>query len=364
MKEMRPGWAALDPAVRGTLSAQLAANIRRKVSIGELKPGDRLPGVRELASICGTSVRVPIAAFAALARDGVVASRPRVGTVVLGQKRRAWHGRVLMLRNCVCPDYVGMALREEIAVALARASWRVEFASVPHVRNRNSPDVAAFKRELAEKPDFAVLCFGNAATQRAVERRGVPYATLDGSLPLGRNQVVNVVWSYDRAVAEFAADCGRKGVGGVFALHITSMHYLGMEEALAKRGVPLETMVVKPRLSIDRLESFRECGYRAVKNRLAKGARPELVFFADDYLAVGGLWALAEAGLKIPDDVKVVTVANRNNVPFHPGGLTRIEWDQCANGAKISRALLKYLEAGVQSGNMFIAPRYVRGGTF
>ena len=48
------------------------------------------------------------------------------------------------------------------------------------------------------------------------------------------------------------------------------------------------------------------------------------------------MWAFAEAGLRVPEDVKVVTVANRNNVPFFPKALTRMEWDQSANGARIS----------------------------
>ena len=356
---------SLDPAGFGTLSEQLAAILKRRIALGELKPGDRLPGVRQLARMCETSVRVPLAALDSLAKEGLVASRPRIGAVVLGQKRKIWRGRVLVLRNCVCTDYTGMALREEIANALSRANWRVEFVSVPHTRDRRSPDMSGVMRELTEKVDFAVICFGHELAMQAMEDRGIPYATLDGALPLRQNQAVNVVWTYDRAVSEFAADCTQKGVKDVFAVSFCDMHRLWLAKALDKEGgVSLETTVVKPRISADRLESFRECGYRAVKARLAKGRIPDVVFFADDYLAVGGLWAIAEAGLRVPCDMKVVTLANRNNRPFYPKALTRLEWDLCANGAKISRAILKYLEGGVRTGNLFLSPRYVRGDTF
>ena len=354
----------LDPAGFGTLSEQLAAVLKRRIALGELKPGDRLPGVRELARICGTSVRVPLAAIDALAKEGLVASRPRIGAVVLGKRRKLWRGRVLMLRNCVCADYTGLTLREEISNTLSRANWRVEFVTVPHTRDRRHPDMSGVERDLAETVDFVILCFGSEMAAQAIEKRGIPYATLDGLLPLRRNQVANAVWTYGRAVADFAADCKRKGIKNVFAVGFDMMPNMGIETAMEDAGVALETMVVNPCWSSERLESFRECGYKAIKARLASGRMPDLVFFADDYLAVGGLWAIAEAGLRIPDDIKVVTVACRNNRPFYPKPLTRIEWDLGAIGAKFSRAILKFLEDGARSGNMFFSPRYVCGETF
>ena len=359
-------WVSLDNASPDALSDQLAAAIRRKIALGELKPGDRLPSVREMARICGTSVRVPLTALDVLTGEGAVVSRPRLGTIVLGQKRKMWRGRVLVLRNCVCPDYTGMVLREEIAVALARASWRVEFVSVPHAKGRKTPDMNAVTRDLAEDIDFAICCFGSEKAIRALEEKGVKYAVLDGSLSRGPNNVVNVIWAYDSAVREFAADCVRKGVERVFAVSfdVMSVQRMGMSRAMADAGIALDAVSVTPSLLSSRLESFRECGYRAVRERLADDTRPEVVFFADDYLAVGGMWALAEAGLRVPEDVKVVTVANRNNVPFFPKALTRMEWDQSANGARISRAILKFLRDGVERGNMFLSPGYFCGETF
>ena len=355
---------ALDPAGIGTLGDQLADILRRKIALGELKPGDRLPGVRQLAKACGTSVRIPLSALAALEREGLIASRPRIGAVVLGRKRKLWRGRVLMLRNCVCPDYTGMVLREEIAVALARSNWRVEFVSVPHTRDKHFPNMSAVERELAGTVDFAVMCFGSPKGIQVLEKKSIRYAVLDGSLPLGDNNAVNVIWTYDKAVAEFAADCALKGMGSVFAVSADVMHHTGMAAALDRVGVALETKVVRPSISQDRLKSFRACGYRAVKERLARNPPPPLVFFADDYLAVGGLWAIAEAGLRVPDDIKVVTVSVRNNVPFFTCSLTRIEWHLDSLAAKVSGAILRFLEKGVSAGNIFASPAYIRGKSF
>ena len=78
----------LDPAAAETLTEQLADNLRRAIANGICKPGDKLPGVRQMAKLCGTSVQVPIGAMKALATDGFVKARPRIGCVVLEQNRK------------------------------------------------------------------------------------------------------------------------------------------------------------------------------------------------------------------------------------------------------------------------------------
>ena len=46
--------------------------------------------------------------------------------------------------------------------------------------------------------------------------------------------------------------------------------------------------------------------YRAAKRLLALKDRPSCIFFPDDYAYIGGIKAISEAGLRIPDDISVV----------------------------------------------------------
>ncbi|MBQ6246331.1 MAG: substrate-binding domain-containing protein [Kiritimatiellae bacterium] len=57
--------------------------------------------------------------------------------------------------------------------------------------------------------------------------------------------------------------------------------------------------------------------------RLAKGRKwlPDLLFFRDDHLATGALVALSVAGVRIPEDVRVVTWANRDLGPAFAAGV-------------------------------------------
>src|SRR5436190_9347576 len=64
------------------LGAQLAWRLRALIASGQLGPGDRLPGVRELASGTGVNVNTARTVYRRLEEDGLIVSRHGLGTFV------------------------------------------------------------------------------------------------------------------------------------------------------------------------------------------------------------------------------------------------------------------------------------------
>src|SRR4051794_19842698 len=64
------------------LGTQLAWKLRAAVAAGALRPGDRLPAVRELAAAAGVNVNTVRAVYARLAEQGVIVSEHGRGTFV------------------------------------------------------------------------------------------------------------------------------------------------------------------------------------------------------------------------------------------------------------------------------------------
>src|SRR3954452_9104666 len=64
------------------LGAQLAWRLRVLIASGQLGAGDRLPGVRELASGTGVNVNTARSVYRRLEGDGLIASRHGLGTFV------------------------------------------------------------------------------------------------------------------------------------------------------------------------------------------------------------------------------------------------------------------------------------------
>ncbi|MEU4331274.1 TetR/AcrR family transcriptional regulator C-terminal domain-containing protein [Nonomuraea dietziae] len=57
-------------------------DVKRRIASGKLKPGDRLPPVRQVARQWGVALATATKAMNTLQQQGVVVARPRVGTVV------------------------------------------------------------------------------------------------------------------------------------------------------------------------------------------------------------------------------------------------------------------------------------------
>jgi len=77
----------LNPTSTQPLYLQLTQQIRHAVEIGELQPGDVLPGIRTLAEQLVVSPNTVVKAYADLESDGVLEMRHGAGAFVAGRRR-------------------------------------------------------------------------------------------------------------------------------------------------------------------------------------------------------------------------------------------------------------------------------------
>lgn len=69
-------------------SARIVAEIRRRILVGELNTGDRVPSTRQLTRDFGVAMATATKALAALREDGLVRALPGIGTVVAADPAR------------------------------------------------------------------------------------------------------------------------------------------------------------------------------------------------------------------------------------------------------------------------------------
>jgi DNA-binding transcriptional regulator YhcF (GntR family) len=72
-------------------STRIATELRRRITAGELSPGDRVPSTRQIVTDWGVAMATASKALAILRQDGLVEALPGFGTVVAG--KRAAPGR-------------------------------------------------------------------------------------------------------------------------------------------------------------------------------------------------------------------------------------------------------------------------------
>ena len=141
----------------------------------------------------------------------------------------------------------------------------------------------------------------------------------------------------------------------------------GSEVARHAAGIEVRTWRVPKALDYGTGYELSQWAMSFFRSRFAsKGATwlPELIFSSDDHLTTGMLAAFYEAGIRIPDDVQLVTLSNLDYGPVFPRPLTRMEYDTSAIGKTMTGSILSYLQTGEFPQGIVVGPKYVRGETF
>jgi DNA-binding transcriptional MocR family regulator len=174
----------LDRTARTPLSAQLADALRSAVAAGTLRPGDRLPSTRELATALRVSRTVTAAAYDQLLAEGWADGRRGAGTFVVGGP-----GTVIAPRapgppaEAAGPALVDLRAGSPCLEVLDRAAWRRAWRSAgdvaPDARTEAAGD-PAFRRAVAEHllrhrglgvgPDDVLATAGTSAAVAEVAR--------------------------------------------------------------------------------------------------------------------------------------------------------------------------------------------------
>ena len=85
---------------------------------------------------------------------------------------------------------------------------------------------------------------------------------------------------------------------------------------------------------------------------------------ADDYLAMGAIAALLESGVRIPEDVRLVTYYNKGFGPILTKTLARIEGDPESSARECVRGIVEWFKTDRFPELKLPQAVYVRGETF
>ena len=355
----------LDRARHGELASQLADQLRRSIETGYYRSGDILPPVRDLAMLLDVSKGIAEQAIALIREEGLISPRPAVGSVVCAKDRPLWKGHVVI----VAPPGRGNPLDNMVHVAvrdsLTAAGYLTTSASVGESAPGRFDDFTLLDSVLRQQADLVVQVQGQDCIARWLSKRGVPFVRLGLTDFQPPNCVGLVRRDDDLAVADFAAHCREVGVKSVVQLSV--FHRANVAEALAACGVAVKTVRVPKALDYGTGYELSQWAMSFFRSRLAsKGSTwlPELIFSSDDHLTTGMLAAFYEAGIRIPNDVRLVTLSNFDYGPVFPRPLTRMEYDTSAIGKTLTECVLSYLRTGDFPKDVVVGPKYVRGETF
>jgi len=167
----------------------------------------------------------------------------------------------------------------------------------------NAVEAAAAMRAMQGRVDGFLLMSPHADAGFLRQNRGdLPMVLMNTPLKRARCAVLNVD-NYGGAFAmvQHLVNCGRRRVAliaGPENNFDAGERRRGYEAAMARFAPTIAPQVLAG-------DFTEEAGYNAARELLANKLRPQAVFAANDMMAVGCLYALREAGVRVPEDIAV-----------------------------------------------------------
>jgi len=255
---------------------------------------------------------------------------------------------LVCLSNDLCsvdrPGFVNEILTPLIA-ELADRGWRTTLA--PYA---NDNPLGVSRAQLGDAT--AVVLPADVETERLVEalarealKAGIVPVTLGNTYPgLPALMVDGDQYQGGRVVAEHLLGLGHRDVAVVLGDR-ASEHSIkrcrGFSDFYAERGHPLPEAAI-----------WGEGGFWVVRahrltlERVTAGARPSAIFYLSDAMAVGGVYALREAGLRVPGDVSVAGFDDSTGARELEPALTTVRVETGDAGIRLAQSLVQVVKRG------------------
>ena len=363
-----PGFR-VDRTCAKRLSDQLYAGFKAAIVTGFYAAGDVLPARDKIAAHYGVSETVVRKALSRLMADNLLVSRPRIGCTVLKPKDRKSFERVLIAISELSGAYAMSVSEATIETVLIKAGYCPYVVTLESGRD-GSIDRTLFRQALEHRPDFVVIYCSEIhrkALSRIVERFGYPYLLVGDALLAARcGEIADITMSFAKPLEDVVRACRRARVRNICQVDFgSSSPIMNIWNRLRDSEMFIERLSVDLKPVFANLEGIQRASAEAMLRRLKAGPLPDLLFFADDYLTMGALPVLLENGIRIPEDVKVVTFANRGFGPVFTKSFSRIEVDMRARGKAIAESLITWFRTGVFNEPATDGlPVYIPGETF
>ena len=307
---------SIDRTSGQTLTDQVVSGVQSGILRRFWKDGQSLPTRKDFVKGLGVSGNVIQHAMARLTAEGLIVPRPRLGCIVRRAGRRKISRLVLNIsagRDCsFSPSCFFHAFQER----LAQAHVQCVSTSLPRKRTGRF-DYAFLDYELSRRPDLVVANVGAMEVESLsmrLDRMSIPYVLM-GAAPKFPTRHPNLLATrrqpdVQSLLRPFVDDCRAAKIRSVLWVAWTEHALLDPRPMLEKAGVCVETLPLALDESCENFDNLFAAVGESFRARLARGPMCDLIFSTDDYLTKGFLPVLLESGLRIPEDVRLVTFRN------------------------------------------------------
>ena len=327
-------------------SDEIADVLRFELEGGRYRVGRCLPPIDELRRRFGVGEFAVRAALHKLRDEGLVTVTKHVGVTVAEKVAHIWKGNIAFVHSSKVGSYFSHKLAMQLACRFEAAGWLMHSVFL-EANTDGCIDTEALKRHISGGLAFAVVLSEFRQIAELLDRMSVPYVVVDGytrEFPNARAVIRDNKLECYSALVNYMKASGKKT--------ILEIDYERRMDRAFKKMLSDSGIIVRRELcsfdneTIHHLSDVRKIGFKAVSRFLSGniGQLPDIMLFDDDYLAAGGVLAILQAGIRIPDDIEVATHSNKGDEMLVGLPHCRIENDPESQGDMIAKYVLMLLD--------------------
>jgi LacI family transcriptional regulator len=301
-----------------------------------------------------------------------VAQHANVSTTAVSKVLRNAYGVSPTMQAKVRQAIAELGYRPNAAARGMRGRTYTIGVMLPNIRNPFFPEILDGLTDHLRDTDYQVLlgpgCNGEDAEARVTE--AMIDRSMDGMILIapvssrshlehvaglvptvvvgrhGRSAVYDTVADDDivgaALVVGHLAGQGHRRIAHIEHLETDPTHLAEMPNAIRAEGYrqAMRAHDLADEIDIVSTTYTQEGGYLGAKRLLARPRRPTAIFAGADIVAMGALDAIAEAGLRVPDDISVAGYDNTTFAAFGPISLTSVDQAGHEIGGNAARLLL------------------------
>ena len=337
------------------LHVQLLDELRHKIVTGELKPHDMLPSELELTETLNISRATLQHAWRSAREEGLIYRIAGKGTFVA---ERAKPSTGLSAVAFIIPEYrdtFAMNLMTGAEQVLRKQGYHMLFASTDRSLDEENRLLADFARQRVRGVILVPVHGPLKDRVLASGKLDLPVVLMDRPI----NGVVLPCVSSDNYAGGLQAvnhliELGHQRILFVARPHMdlwsVSERYRAYQDALRLHGLQVEPpLLIGRSVEMSSYEAYAAADRSEIApliDRLKSPNPPTAIFAVNDWMAVRVQRAIAEAGLRNPQDVSVIGFDDLDIAQYQTPPLTTIAQNARLMGSEAAQRLITLMEGG------------------
>jgi len=324
---------------------RIAEHLRSLIVEGKLKPGTRLPSIKEMASEWGTNYFTVQSALTPLANEGLIERSPRRGTFVRDRYAKLTSAGIYYGSN-LWESVEGAFYQKacgELQRVLQERGIRFQVFLDTRPQQEHGLPLPELEKAVERREIQGVVGMMLTASDYAMLRsRGVPLA-LFSRLDIHVDGEANV----DMALDELAA----RGCRSVGVIHQNVEMADLFRQKAAARGMATDPGWIRNEAAEVPHKGERH-GYQSFKEIWSRQTRPEGLYIEHDWECRGAITAILELGVQVPQNLQLVLYRNSSVEYLCPWRVPTLVLD--TRGVAVT--MVDHLEAQHKSGGKVPPP--------